>query len=299
LEPNERPAFAFLFQRESLSPAVSFTEHRFISFDETPVFYRHCEALGPVKAIVMIIHGMGEHGGRYQAFAEYLSAMGFECYLPDLRGFGLSGGKKACAREFSDFHKDLKALHSFIERNKKDTPIFILGHSFGGLITSSYLAFGAEKIKGIILSSPLFGLGTKIPFWRHWLGIAVSYVFPDHTERSTVRADLLTHDAEIMKVYKKDELIYHRVSTRLYRELVRMTEKKAQIASQLKIPVLVLQSGQDAIVSKEATFYFYDRLGSQDKEMEVFPEMYHEILNEIGRDRIFSKIGQWMLKRAV
>jgi len=273
------------------------TEHRFISFDETPIFYRRLETSQPPKALVILVHGMGEHGGRYKHVAEYLAELGFECVVPDLRGFGHSGGARTTIRHFSDYLEDLRTLYNFLLRTKKGPPFFILGHSFGGLIASSFSAFSRpDRMRGLVLSSPIFGIGIPVPFWRHALGIISSYLFPGYRQSSGVNPARLTHDVSMLDRYKEDPCIDHRISSRLYRELVGAMDRRAQIAERIRIPVLVLQAGEDSIVSKEKSVQFYHELKTADKELEVYDGFYHEILNEIGRDRVLMRIGLWLQK---
>jgi alpha-beta hydrolase superfamily lysophospholipase len=274
------------------------TEHRLISFDETPLFYRRFRPSGNPKAILLIVHGMGEHGGRYQVFAEYLGSFGIESAIPDLRGFGKSGGKRASARCFADFCGDLKAIHECIIRENKEIPLFLLGHSFGGLIASSYLVFHkTPKVKGLILSSPLFGIGLPVAFWRHWLGMLTSWFLPDYHQNTGVPMELLTHDAEAVRRYREDSLTDQRISSRLYRELVRMMARKKEIAEKLDLPVLIAQAEDDHIVSKTAVFQFYDCLKTQEKELEIYPGFYHEVLNELGKEKVFLRLANWILSK--
>lgn len=272
------------------------TEHRFISFDETPIFYHYRTTKEPLKGIVFIVHGMGEHGARYRAFGDYLAEMGLISIVPDLRGFGRSGGKKACVRRFADFYKDLSALQSWALRQHKDVPFFLLGHSFGGLISSSYLAFcRPPKISGLVLSSPIFGIAVPAPLWRRLLGLAASYVAPDYTQTSGVDPKTLTHDTAILEAYARDPYICHRISARLYRELVRTMARREEIAKHTQAPVLIVQAGEDRVVLKDLTVRFFNELNSPDKEMEIYPEFYHEVLNETERLGVYSRIGRWIL----
>lgn len=275
------------------------TTHQFISFDETPIFYRRVKVdFEKPKAIAMIIHGLGEHGGRYQAFAEYLSGLGIESVLPDLRGFGKSGGKRGCVSKFSDFHRDLEGLHQFIVRNNKETALFLIGHSFGGLLASSYLAFSCpSKMRGLVLSSPLFGIAVPIPFWKKCAVLGLSTLCPDYSEPTHVNPALLTHDQILLKLYASDDLIYQKVSARLYHELRAMIQKKDQIAKNLTLPVLLLQAGDDFIVSKDQSIQFYNQLRAADKDLEIYEDFYHEILNETRRDIVYARIGHWLLKQ--
>ena len=278
--------------------AIEVTSHQFISFDETAIHYLHVKSSEPPKAVAIIVHGMGEHAGRYRNFAEYLSTLGITSYLPDLRGFGKSGGKRACVRSFGEFHRDLEALHSYVGRNHEGVPLFLVGHSFGGLITSSYLAFcKTPKVNGLILSSPIFGIGVPVPRWRDWLAMLMSVLFPDYTEPSRVKPELLTHDLEILELYAKDDLIFHMIGARLYVELKKIIDRRRQIAMALRLPVLVLQAGEDHIVSKEKTLLFFEDLKIQDKELEIYNDFYHEILNESRRDLVYSRMGRWILSK--
>lgn len=271
-------------------------KRRFISFDETPVFYRYLALDGDARGVVIIVHGMGEHGGRYRLLAEHLASKGFESWMPDLRGFGQSGGERGCVHSFSDFHRDLSALHSLARKNHPEsTPFFFLGHSFGGLVSASYLALcQPPPVKGLVLTSPIFGVGTPVPAWRHAIGVASSYLIPDYRQSTGVLPQNLTHDAGILAVYSKDKLIHHEISSRLYRELVKMMNCRAEIAQRITCPVLVLQAGDDVIVSPKMSRLFFDELKVPDKDWTLYPGYYHEILNETGRQEVFRRIDAWL-----
>jgi alpha-beta hydrolase superfamily lysophospholipase len=273
------------------------TEHRFISFDETPIFYRqYNKGNRPPKAVAFLVHGMGEHGGRYAAFAEHLRSLEFQVLVPDLRGFGMSGGRRVFVKRFSDFHEDLHALRGWAERQNPGVPVFMIGHSFGGLVVSSYLAFhGSSRIRGMVLSSPIFGIASPVPFWRHALGIFSSYAAPAYTQATRLKPELLTHDAEILAHYTDDPLIFHRISARLYRELCFMMARRDEIAKKITCPSLILQAGRDFIVSREKTVLFYEALNARDKKLKLYEGLYHEIFNEVGREEIFSLVGEWIL----
>jgi alpha-beta hydrolase superfamily lysophospholipase len=269
-----------------------------ISFDKTPFFYRRLSAHGHPKALLLVLHGMGEHGGRYRRFAEYLSGMGLECLLPDLRGFGQSGGYRGYVRRFSDYHEDIKALHGYIVRQRQGCPIFMIGHSFGGLLAASYRALHPRlPVAGLVLSSPLFGLSLPLPRWRRALASLLSVVYPRYDEPNRVMPENLTHDPAEIAIYKKDRLIHHRVTARLYAEMSRLMALKMTIAARLNDPVLILQAGEDRIVSKEDSIDFYHGLASRDKELEICEGFYHEILNETNREKIHSRIGVWISDR--
>jgi lysophospholipase len=276
------------------------SEHRFISFDETPVFYRAFKPEADKKCFLILLHGMGEHSGRYQNFAEFLAKRGIQSFIPDLRGFGQSGGKRGFVRHFADYTKDLEALHKFLVRSNPETPIFLLGHSFGGLIASSYLSSNAENSKpaGLILSSPLFGVKLHVAVWRKVLGNLLSFCVPSFTLDNPINPQKLTHDETLIEAYKKDPQVHHKVSARLYRELSLELKKTTLMAKNISQSVLLLQAGEDQIVSKEASIAFYNSLNSKDKELEIYPSLFHEILNESSRETVFNRIADWISRRA-
>ncbi len=262
------------------------------------MFFRRIEAVNP-RAIVQIVHGMGEHSGRYVELAEYLASRGFTCYLPDLRGFGKSGGKRGCVRRFEDYFLDLNSVRRAISSREGSLGTFFLGHSYGGLIVANYMAaHPAPPALGMVLSSPNFGIAIHVPAWRHFLGVAGSALFPDFTQPNRVDHKTLTHDLGHLKKHENDPLIHDRISARLYTELVSRIQSSEKTASGISIPTLILQAGEDYVVSREATERFYKALNSGDKTIEFFEGLYHEILNETSRQVIFSQISDWLSQRA-
>lgn len=273
------------------------SEHRFLSFDKTPIFYSRLRPASKAKATVMVVHGMGEHGGRYRLAAEYLAERGYQVLVPDLRGFGKSGGRRAFIRNFSDYHRDLEALHRFAISEEKEVPVFLLAHSLGGLIASSYLAFTQPlPLAGLILSSPCFGIALKVPGWKRSLAVLGAFIAPSLTLPAGLNPDYLTHDTEIVRHYKSDRLVYRRVSARLYYEMSRLMKQGGEIAARVDCPLLVLQAGRDLIVSKKQVLSFYEKLHCQPRELEVYPGFYHEVLNEIGRTAVLQRICEWIQK---
>ena len=272
---------------------------RFLSFDATPIFYRTLRETPDLKGVVVIVHGMGEHGGRYQALGEYLGKLGFLVVIPDLRGFGKSGGRRAFVRAFDEYRQDLKAVCDFVLRQHKNLPLFMLGHSFGGLIAASFVATHTSMpICGLVLSSPNFGICLPIAKWRHFLAMALSYLAPTFYQETMILPEYLTHDQSVVDEMKRDPLMFRKISMRLYGELTLMLhEANGDMPHKIKCPCLVLQAGADKIVSLESTERFYASLASKDKEIEIYPKYFHEILNEPKRMEIFARIGRWLSEK--
>ena len=278
--------------------AAGWSEHRFLSFDKTAIFYRRLETAQKNRAVLLILHGMGEHGGRYRSVAEHLAPQGVVCYIPDLRGFGYSGGKRGCVRRFTDYFRDIGVVRDLALRSGAGVPFFILGHSFGGLIAASWIAASPEPLcRGMILSSPNFGISIPVPAWRRCLALWVSRVVPDYTQGNRVDLMKLTHDLSVIRDRSQDPAIHNQISAGLYRELLQQLSRVKEIASKIRCSSLILQAGDDRVVSRSQTVRFYEYLDAQDKELEIYENLYHELLNEVERPAIFVRISAWIEKR--
>ncbi len=276
------------------APGSKDPERRFLAYDRTILSYRQIPAASTPRAVFVIVHGMGEHGGRYLRLASFLRSEGFAVYLPDLRGFGRSGGKRGCLRHFEDYFSDLDGLMSAIQSEFGDKKIFWLGHSYGGLISAEYLASGAQaKISGLVLSSPNFGLAVAVPKWIDLFAPILAKIFPDLTQSNRVRRDRLSHDPEITAERAKDPLIHDRISVGLYSQLRGRMARAGLTAGNLTLPTVIYQASDDAVVSRHATERFYEDLASPDKELQIIENAYHEILQENSRTNTFHNILRW------
>lgn len=279
---------------------MAVAEHRYLSFDAAPLFYRRISPDGPAAASFLIIHGMGEHGGRYTDLARAMAGAGIDCWMPDLRGFGLSSGRRGDARGVRDFIVDLDYFYRFASRAASGKPLFILGHSFGAHLACRLAAEVTDlKPRGLILCSPLVRHALPVPAWRHTLAMIAAMVWPAYSEKIPLSPRLLTHDPEILKRDATDPLIHYRITARLYRSLDHSIRTFPLLARRLRCPSLVLQAGDDRVVSAAATESFFHEMVSADKELIVYPGLYHEILNETSRPGIYAKITSWLLSRAL
>ncbi len=282
---------------QAASSGETFSEHRFIAYDKNVIFYRKVASQGQPKAILFLIHGLGEHGGRYLPSACFFSSLGIECWIPDLRGFGESGGKRGYTDGLWEYKADFKVLYGLAERAHAGVPIFLMGHSFGGLLTVLFLKqCRPVHLKGLILSSPLLGVALPIPIWQSLLAKTASLLLPTLTQNSGVKTEFLTHDPDMRLLREQDPLIHSKISARLYTEFLQGITEAFKTAPQIQTPMLILQAGDDRIVSKPKTQLFYQRLSSADKELHFYDGWYHELLNEVQRQAVFEKISGWLIK---
>ncbi len=271
------------------------SEHRFISFDRTPIFYRTISPGQNALAAVVIVHGMGEHSGRYINFATYLASEGYHVVMPDLRGFGLSGGARGCVGSFEDYFGDLDAALSVVRQEFSHTKIFLMGHSFGGLVAFHYAVSRPEtQFSGLILSSPNFGISIKVPAWRHNLALLIARLLPNLTQANRVNPNYLSHDKKSVIKYRTDPLVHSMISAGLYRHLTHQMQASVMAAKQLRMPCLFMQAGDERIVSRPATERVFDAVLAPDKTLETYEGYYHEILNEQNSGVVFERVLSWL-----
>lgn len=271
------------------------SEHRFISFDRTPIFYRTVSPGQNSLATVVLVHGMGEHGGRYINFATYLASEGYHVVMPDLRGFGLSAGARGCVGSFEEYYRDLDALVSVVRQEFTHPKIFLMGHSFGGLVTFHYSVSRPEaQLSGLILSSPNFGISIKVPFWRHCLALMLAGIFPNLTQANRVNPNYLSHDKKSVLKYRTDLLVHPKISAGLYRQLTLHMQRSATAAKNLRVPSLFMQAGDEHIVSRPATERVFEAVFGPNKTLETYEGYYHEILNEQNSGIVYERVLSWL-----
>ncbi len=253
------------------------------------LYYRRWTRSGNDLPLV-IVHGGGEHSGRYAGTAERFAREGYAVYAFDLPGHGRSPGERGHIRRFEDY---LEAVRRFIE-HVGNQPTMLLGHSLGGLIATFYAVTYPETIQRLVLSSPIWGLNMKIPLWKRVIGQVLSPLWPSLTmERPRVEGDVLSHDPNVAAQYTSDPLVHFRASVRLYTELMKQFRNLPEALSQLRVPTLVLQASDDRVASPEMVRRLYPAVGSAQKHLVLYEGVYHEVLNEVEKERVVQDVLDW------
>lgn len=246
------------------------------------------------KASIVIIHGLGEHCLRYAHVAEALNKIGMNVYTFDFRGHGQSEGTRALV----DTHEYRQDLEKFYLTIPKTLPVFLLGHSMGGLIGLQFLFFVKRlDIKGVVLTGPAIAAGADIsPFTRLLVRFLGKY-FPK-LKTQKLDPNSTSRDPEMVNSYATDPLIYHdgtRAGTG--RELLRAI---AEIKTQFKdfdYPVLLMHGEADKITNPEGSKSLFNESISADKTLKIWDGAYHEILNETNRKEVIEMMTDWLKKR--
>jgi len=259
--------------------------------------YKHkWPAANPVAAVVLV-HGTGEHHGRYAHVARYLNERGWDVYTGDLPGYGQSPGKRGHIDSFSRY---IETVHQWTKEAVEQSdgrPVYLMGHSLGGLIVTRYVQTQAtaSKLSGIILTSPCLELVLKVPEWKKRLAKVLDRIWPSLALSNGISPDMVSRDAEVQDLYKRDPLNCHKVSVRWFEELHRAMGQAWEEANKLDLPILILQAGDDLLVDARAVERFADRIQAE-KEFHLFPHLRHEVLNEPEKEQVLERIVQWMEK---
>jgi len=246
------------------------------------------------KGWLGIVHGYGEHCGRYDAFARWLGARGWDVAAFDLRGHGQSRGRRGHIRRFSDYFLDLAAFHAALTDRARGRPVFLLGHSLGGLVAARYVQERRQDLAGLILSAPFLGVAMPVPAWKRLTAPILDRIWPSFSAPSGLRATWMSHDPEVVWRYRSDPLMHRVATARWFAEVQRAQAEVARVASRLAVPILVLQAGSDRIADLASTRRFFAAVGSPDKTLEVYGGFYHEVLNEVGKEQPWEAIAVWL-----
>lgn len=250
-----------------------------------------------VRAVVLVAHGYGEHGGRYGNLVEALVPRGFVVYALDHRGHGRSEGPRGHVSRFAQFVADLHSLRVRIEDEQRAKPLFLLGHSMGGLIAVHYLLTHASGMAGAVLSSPALGLVNEPSRPLQWLARVLSWIAPRTSFQTNVEPESLSRDPAVGQAYRADRLVHRRATVRFYSELKRAIVDARERAAEIRVPLLVLQAGDDRLVDAQAAESFFADIGAETREFRRYPEHFHELFNEIDKQRVFAELERWLEDR--
>lgn len=260
------------------------------------LYYQHWKVEDP-KAVLVFIHGMAEHSDRYHYPVGYFSKRDFSIYAMDLRGHGESEGKRAYAERFGDFLEDIRL---FLEKIKKENPkkkLFLIGHSFGGQLVLNYGVHFPKGLEGIIVSSPNISLKLKIPFIKRLMAPVLSSLIPTLTLKNEIDPSLVCHNLEVVEAYRTDPKVGRKITARLGDLVLANQQIIMDLALRFHTPCFLMHAGDDQICSPEGTKEFFDKIPIKDKMLKIYDGLYHELFNELEREKVFNDMENWLLKK--
>jgi len=258
------------------------------------IYHRSWLPDGVPKAVMLLLHGLAEHSGRYGNLVEYLVPLGYAVYTLDLVGHGRSEGPRTYVRRFGEY---TALLHTYLARVRAKYPMlpfFAFGHSMGAVIAACYVLEYSPALSGAILS----GTSTEMPDDVTPLTLALAQAFSALIPRLPVKAldsATLSRDPAVVTGYDTDPLVYRgRIPARTGVELLEAQQQIAVRAGEIALPVLMVHGGEDRLCPTPGARSFYASLGSEDKTLKVYDGLYHEVLNEPERDQVLDDIAAWI-----
>lgn len=276
---------------------MSHSEGSFKGVRNADIYYQSWLPDGNVTAVLVIVHGLGEHSGRYMNIVNHFVPLGYAVYGFDHIGHGQSEGKREVIRRFTDYTETLTRYFNKIKEFQYGKPIFLLGHSMGGLIVSHYLLEHRPGFNGAIISAPLVKVSDTISNTTIFFGKLLSVVAPQLGLLS-LDVKAISRDPEVVKKYVDDPLVFHgKTPARLAAELLKAMLYVTAQTEKITIPFIVVQGGADTLVDPGGAQMLYDRAGSADKTIKIYDGLYHEVFNEPEHPIVLKDVETWIAAR--
>lgn len=268
-------------------------EGTFTGVHHLEIFYQSWLPEDPPKAALLIVHGLGEHSGRYLEMVNHFVPKGYAVYGLDHVGHGRSEGRRGYVESFDDFTANLRTHHRMIRSWLPDIPLFLVGQSMGGLIGAAYLLEHQSEFAGAALCSPSIKPPPEIGPFTIRLARLLSILTPN-LGMTSLNFDELSSDPDAVEAARNDELMNHgKVGARLGSEIVRAMQRVMEAAGQITLPLIVLQGAEDRIVDPDGSRNFHAAAGSKDKTLKVYEGMRHEVYHERDRHLPLNDLEQW------
>jgi alpha-beta hydrolase superfamily lysophospholipase len=286
-------------QQPGATPAGTSASGRCATGDGLQLRWRSWNA-ERANGVIVIIHGLAEHGGRYRETAEYFANHGWAVYAGDLRGHGESpdvpGAGRVHVDRFTDYFMDVQALVRQARADHPDLPLFLLGHSMGGLITISYVLDHPQGLAGAIISSPALGTHPdfKPPALLRLLVVILDRIAPRMRFPSDLDTRAISRDPDVVSAYLDDPLVSEKVSARWYAEILRAMDRAHANAANLQIPLLLMQSGDDRLVDPGAPARWAQATPTGLVECVQWEGLYHEMFNEPEKPEVRRRSLAWL-----
>ena len=266
----------------------------FLSQDGLRLYYRMWAPEDP-KKVLCIIHGLGEHSGRYAHVAAWLNRRKIAVFALDLRGHGLSGGKRGHARSYDLLLSDVEELLKTARAEFTDLPMYLMGHSLGGNVVASFIRkMNTNELEGYILSAPWFGLAFDPPAWKLKLGKLMADVWPSLTQPNGMDTSTISRDPAEVKAYEEDPLVHDRISAGLFADISNAGNRSLENPSEIKLPGLVYHGNADRLINWQRTLRFAEKAGAEWHELDG---VYHEPHNDLDREQVFRLLQNWLEKQ--
>ena len=248
-----------------------------------------------IRAVIIFIHGLGEHIHRYTDWYGSLAKEGIGFTGVDLPGHGMSDGKKGHIKSFAVTDEMIEIIHDSVNKTFPGIPVFIYGHSLGGGIVLNYLIRKNPRIKGAIITSPWLKLSFEPAKAKLLLASVTRNILPGLIQPSGLVVEHISHDKEVVRKYKADPLVHDKISIALFDSAMKAARHTLGHASELAVPLLLMHGSEDMICSPEGSRQFAS--ASDLVELKIWEGGFHELHNEFFKKDVFAAVIEWINRR--
>lgn len=253
------------------------------------------QAVDGARAQCLLVHGLGEHSGRYRHVADALAQRGLTVWGLDYRGHGQSGGRRGHCGGLDELVGDVGCLVAAARAVAPSLPLVLVGHSLGGLLVLTYALDHPQALRAVVASSPALDLAVPPPMIKRGLAALLGRVWPTFAVPNGVHPEWLSHDAAVVAEYRRDPLVHRAVTLGGYRAVRLGMAAARRRAAELAVPCLLLQAGDDRLVSAAATRAF--AAAAPGSALRVYEGWFHELFNEVSHREALDDMGRWIAER--
>ncbi len=251
------------------------------------------DAEKPLRGVVLLVHGLGEHAGRYDHVAQRLNDWGFAVRGYDQYGHGESGGARGGLPTSTRLLDDLADLvDSTRARMGERVPLIVLGHSMGGLVAGRFVSLQLRPLDALVMSSPALDPGLSAV--QKWLVSVLPSIAPNLRVGNGLDPSLISHDPEVVAAYRADKLVHDRICARLARFIADQGPATVALAPTWKVPTLLMYAGADKLVNPAGSRAFAAAAPPKVVSSRCFEQLYHEIFNELDAEPVFAELKKWL-----
>jgi len=273
---------------------MNHTEGTFKGIRDANIYYQAWLPDGRVKAVLLVVHGAAEHSGRYMNIVNHFIPLGYGVYSLDHFGHGRSDGQRVYVESFDDYIEPLNTFYTMIRRWQPDKPIFILGHSLGGLIETYYLLDHQKEFTGAVVSAPSIKIQDTISPMTITMGKLLSKITPK-AGLLALDAKAVSKDPAVVEAYVTDPLVYTgKITARLAAEMLRAMQRVTDEVGTISLPMIIVQGKADRLVDPSGAQMLYDKSSSTDKTLKMYDGLYHEVFNEPEREQVLADVEEWL-----
>ena len=257
-------------------------------------FYGRVWDIEKPKAVICLVHGMGEHCSRYDHMANYYNDRGFSLITYDQRGHGKTEGRRGHTPAYKNYLDDASAFVKQAEERYPNVPMVLYGHSMGGNVVLNYILTQDSNFSALVTTGPWIKLAFEPPAVMLAIGKLLRNIVPGFTQGNGLKVEHLSHDNQIVKAYIDDPLVHDKVTSAAGIDIMKAGDWLTQYTGEMPIPALIMHGADDQITSAKASKAFAEKINNV--AYKEWPGLYHEIHNELNKEEVYQYAIDWINK---